>query len=48
MLELIENQEAENPIRKIESQKTEKITKFIKERVNEFRCDMQKKSRRYK
>lgn len=43
MLELIEKQEAENPIRKIESQKTEKITKFIKERVNEFRCDMQKK-----
>lgn len=43
MLELIENQETENPIKRIESQKTEKITKFIKERVNEFRCDMQKK-----
>lgn len=43
MLELIENEETENPIKKIESQKTEKITKFIKERVNEFRCDMQKK-----
>ena len=42
MLELIENQETENPIKKIESQKTEKITKFIKERVNEFRCEMQK------
>jgi len=43
MLELLQNQEVENPIRKIESQKTEKITKFIKERINEFRCEMQKK-----
>lgn len=40
MLELIENQEPE--LRPAESLKTEKITKFIKERVNEFRCEMQK------
>lgn len=41
MLEIIE--ETENTYKPTDNLKTEKITKFIKERVNEFRCDMQKK-----
>ncbi|MBE5812236.1 MAG: hypothetical protein E7314_01095 [Clostridiales bacterium] len=42
MLEIAE--ETENPYIQSETLKTEKITKFIKERVNEFRCEMQKKA----
>jgi len=41
MLEITE--ETENTYIPTETLKTEKITKFIKERVNEFRCEMQKK-----
>lgn len=41
MLEITE--ETENTYIPSETLKTEKITKFIKERVNEFRCEMQKK-----
>ena len=41
MLEI--TQETENTYIPTESLKTEKITKFIKERVNEFRCEMQKR-----
>ena len=40
MLEIAE--ETENTYIQSESLKIEKITKFIKERVNEFRCEMQK------
>ena len=41
MLEITE--ETENTYIPAENLKTEKITKFIKERVNEFRCEMQNK-----
>ena len=41
MLEITE--ETENIYMPSETLKTEKITKFIKERVNEFRCEMQNK-----
>lgn len=41
VLEIIE--EIENTYTPSETLQTEKITKFIKERVNEFRCKMQKK-----
>lgn len=44
MLEI--NEEAENTYIPSEMQKIEKITKFIKERVNQFRCEMQKKSQK--
>ena len=41
MLEITE--EIESAYIPTETQKVEKITKFIKEKVNEFRCEMQKK-----
>lgn len=44
MLETIENQQSENTQIPSETLKIEKITKFIKEKVNDFRCEMQKKS----
>lgn len=43
MLDLTEKQELENTYRPTENLKVEKITKFIKERINEFRCEMQRK-----